>query len=460
MRTSLISAVNRAARRGLIAATLALAAGGALAEDVVVLKDGTRVSGTITRELAGAVWITVTVGGIEQSRFIAPNDVKEIIRDSEAAPESGAAGEGEPEPRALPSPAEDEAETQRAFAPGTPKGIVVTLEGGVGDSFTAKQLRGLVPSIENEIGADSGGVLVLKINSGGGFGFEIGRMNEVIAELQGEFNVFVWIESAISAAAMSVHGVDSDHMIFMPEGNYGACTGWSGNSEAVEGLPYYEMVVYMEEVSAKGGHDPDIMLAMQGDPEGETPLSVSRDAETGEVRWYSSETEGEYLLNPGGEVFTFNSQQAVEWGFARAVAGEMDELTDVITEVLGYDEIEWIGDELPGIVHPVSRTEAENRRWRERIDEENGAFQVAVFRYNMAANAANGAQDEVRRRYVGRARQHLGRINRLVSENPNFAIYLPVRQIREYNEEQLLFAYEEWYRAQREFLRDLLRVED
>ena len=399
--------------------------------DKVVLKDGTEIVGEIIREVEGSVFIRVAEG-INRERFIDADSIARIERGI------------------APDPSGEEGDD--AASPGTPRGAVLTLEGTVGLDMTAAKIRELIPLLEEEIGGDGTGILVLKINSGGGLLAEVMLLSDVLEnELKPRFQTVAWIESAISAAAMTAHTLED--IYFLPEGNYGAATAFSGNLDAVQGFEYQQVVAMAERLSARGGYDPDIMRAMQGDPDGVTPLSVRRDPRTGRVEW-SLDTSGARggenaaLLNPPGEVFTFNSLEAEEWGFSRGTAATLDELT----RMLGYSEIEWVGEDVRGLIHPVCEAEEENRQWRESQGAEASKFDNALARYQLyldAIGGGGGGGGDAARILAGRARQHLREIRRLFMANPNLGLNLTGTRDRD--------DFNEWYREQDERIRQLIR---
>ncbi|HHN77164.1 MAG TPA: hypothetical protein ENK11_00615, partial [Phycisphaerales bacterium] len=122
----------------------------AAARDVVTLKDGRRVEGDIIREIDGNIWMIVYIGEIKKQEFFAAGSIDRVVRD------------------ATPDEADKDEDAEPARAPGgnIPKGEVITLEGMVGIEYSARHLESLIPQIEKDIG--EGGILVLKINSGGG----------------------------------------------------------------------------------------------------------------------------------------------------------------------------------------------------------------------------------------------------------------------------------------------------
>ncbi len=404
---------------GVLAASIVMLASPlASALDIVKLKDGREVEGDIIREIDGNVWMIVYIGTIKKQEFFAATAIDEIVRD--AAPDAG----------------EDGAKPEKTAArAGVTRGTVVTLEGMVGVEMAAHKLEELIPTLEKEIG--EGGVLVLKINSGGGFLAEIQDLSDVIEyKLKPKFEVVGWIESAISAAAMT--GITLERLYFLPEGNLGAATGWFGNLVAVKGRGLEEALYMMEKIGARGKRDAKIMRAMQIDE----ALSATV-TDTGEVLWYQDEDSGEILVNPKGEILTFNSVQAEKLGFSEGIARDLDELT----REMGYTEIDWVGEWNPELIFPVGKAEAENRKWREFIDQNNSGMRNAFAKYQLYLGAAAGAQGDNRGKLVGKARQFLRQIKRYNDASPKL---ITVAVGIDWD------LFDQWYEEQEEILRDLM----
>ena len=396
----------------------------ASARDVIILKDGRQVEGDIVREIDGNLWVLVYIGDIKKQEFFAATAVEEIRRDAAL------------DIADQPVDADDE-----PMGTGAPKGMVITLEGTVGIEMAAHKLEELIPQIEKEIG--EGGILVLKINSGGGYLAEIPLLSDTIEyKLKPKFEVVGWIESAISAAAMT--GITMERLYFMPEGNLGAATGWFGNLTAVRGRGLAETDYLMEQISARGKREYVIMGAMQGSPDEGRPLSCTVDPETGRVTWYASEDDGEILVNRSGDVLTFNSVMAEQVRFSEGIARDVFELA----REMGYDEIDWVGEWKEGMVHPISKAERENRRWRDFISQNNLGMRTAGWRYSLYLEAAAGAQGDDRGLLVGKARTYLRQIKRYAEASPKQVL-----------EELNVFwdEFDAWYDAQVEYLRELMR---
>lgn len=403
----------------LAAVMLLGSAGSAWAADKVHLKDGRVLEGTIVRELNGSVWLRYKIGGIEQEGFFTPAQIDRIERDAGATP---------PPADPIKANADSNAKAQ-AKRPGEVRAVVLTLEGTVGMEFASKPLEDAIPWLEeNQVD-----VVVLKINSGGGYLLEIENMHKVLVDkYKKKFRTVAWIESAISAAAMSSHVLEE--IYFMSDGNYGACTGWFGALQAVEGYDLQKVLYMMEKASAEGKKDHKIMRSMQI----EEPLSYNRDA-NGDITWYNTE-EGKYLVNPTGRILTFDATQAESCGFSRGKADSLKELE----ALLGYPEVNWLGRHVNGEIFPLSQVEDNMRTWRASVSDANERLGEYRTKYELAkANAASSQDIDQRGAFVGLARQHLGVLRRICREHPNIAFFTGLN--------------EEWFRQEEKILRDLLR---
>ncbi len=408
------------------ALALAAATQFSFAEDTVHLKDGTVVKGEIQRELEGSVWIKTSIGEIASTTFILSDNIKSIERDSVA-------------PTADIKPANDPKVELTPRRPGVPRAAVISLEGTVGIQMTAKTLYDLIPTLERELGTDGTGIVVFKINSGGGLLLEIQKLSDVIHnEYKKRFRTVSWIESAISAAAMTSHCIEE--IYFLPEGNYGACTGWSGRLVAVKGRGLEGVLYMMEQISARGGYNPFIMRAMQINE----ALSCTIDERTGEVTWYKTE-DGEYLVNPKDKILTFTAPDAAKFGFSKGTAVNLEELT----KAMGYQEIDWVGEERTGYIYPISKAEDAMISYREKVTSDEERTNEYFANYGQARALAAGAPMETRPRFVGRARSHLKKIEAMVRNNPNFALLTWGMMIEDWERD--------WLEVEEEYLASLLR---
>jgi hypothetical protein len=418
----------RAALLALTAAlALALAPEGALAADKVYLKDGRVFEGTITREDNGYIWMKVG-GGVET--FFRPGDIDRVERDAKPAEPAGAAAA---------APAAKADPRARARGAGVPRIAILSLgeppgQEMVGLYITAQSLRDAIPILEKEGVTD----VVFKINSGGGLALEMPKVSDVIHyEYKPKFRTVAWIESAISAAAMLSHCIEE--IYFMPRGNYGACTAWSGALVAVKERPLEEILFDMEKISARGGYDPKIMRSMQVDD----PLSCTIDEKTGDVTWFQDES-GQYIVNPKGQILTFNAEQALKYKFSKGTAETHEELA----RLMGYTEVEFVGKPKPGYSWPISDADEFLRSFRQRTYTDEKNLVLYFNSYQSAVQTAQSMQDRRdRAKFVGRARQFLDKIEAMVRNNENMAIMIGIGPED----------FKKWVEEQRELLRRLLR---
>ncbi len=422
---------------GVIAATGVLGASDALAIDKIYLKDGRIVEGTIKEDLDGYLWVLTTIGGIETDVMYEPQDILKVERDADASTPQKT---DEPA-RAATAPKRD----SNARDSNVTRAAVISLgdhrsgKDMVGTYMTADSIRKMIPMLEEDLGSDGSGILVLRISSGGGFLLEIQRLSDVIQnELKPKFRVVAWIDSAISAAAMTAHAVEE--IYFTTGGNYGACTGWSGALVAMKGRGLEEVFFMMEEISDRGGYDHKIMAAMQHN----RALSCTID-DFGQVKWYESEDDGQYLVNPADKILTFNSQNALKYGFSKGTADTIDELA----RAMNMPEIEWVGEFVAGIPYPVSQAEKFMREYRDQVKIDEDRTREYFDRYNNALAAAQGTPREQRGPFLNKARKALKLIQRMVKNTPNFALLI-------FNMETME-EFDEWVREQERIIRELGR---
>jgi len=423
-------------------AAVSSVASGSASSDKVYLKDGRVLEGQIKQELDGYVWIVVEVGGITQERVLDPGQIDRIERDAPQADPVDAAqepAESEPAPVDAAARAPEGSGTARARIGAPPRGAVLSLgveregKGMIGLYVTAESLA-RARELLKEDGIE---VVVLLINSGGGLGREVQLLSdEIHYNFKNDFHTIAWIESAISAAAMAAHCMPN--IVFKTSGAYGACTGYRGAGDAIEGRELEEMLYTMEQISDRGGHDHSIMRAMQiTEPLSATVLG------NGRVKWYQS-LDGDYIVNSDNTILTFTADQAERFGFSQGTADTLDELT----RLLGYTEIEWVGDRVPGVPYPVSRAEKYLREFRDAVHRDDSRFNEYVEQYNGAIALAQQTPLEERGKFVNRARDSLQKIIRMVRNNSNFLLLyfgIPVDQ------------FDEWVREQEELLRDLMK---
>jgi hypothetical protein len=311
-----------------IVAILALAILGAVPAGAatVHLKDGRVLEGRIQREEDNFIYLVIKVGQIERVELILKSDIERLVRDetpSAGANAPSAADGGKPDAAPADAPGDDVVRV--AF--------ITVGDGGhkdmVGPFVNAGRLKAAIDLLED----DDPDFVVLKFNSGGGYVSEVEPLSDAIHEyIKPKYTVVSWIQSAISAAAMT--SLTCENIYFMSKGNFGAATAFSGGAggaKAVEGEGLEHLLYMAEQISSRGGYDPLIMRAMQVEQE----LSADID-ERGVVTW-RPDLKGRYIVNPEGKILTFNAVDAVKFGFADGVADSKEEL---VRQLVG--DKEWV----------------------------------------------------------------------------------------------------------------------
>jgi len=254
---------------------------------------------------------------------------------------------------------------------------------------------------------------VLRVHSGGGMLIEIQPISDLIQnELKPRFRTVGWISTAISAAAMTSHALEE--IYFMSRGNYGACTGFAGSLDRpIEGRQLQSVLGMMEAISARGGWHPLIMRSMQI----QDPVSV-KITEDGSIYFFNDLTSGDFILNREKEILTLNAVTAEKIKFSKGTADTLDELT----KLMGYQEIDWVGENVAGVPWPVSRAERMQMDFRKRTSEDETNTRRYFQEYQMQLQAAEQTPREQRAPFVGRARTTLERIKGMVRNNPAFRL--------------------------------------
>jgi hypothetical protein len=397
--------------------------GGAMASDKLILKDGRVVEGTITREGDEFVYITTKIGSIEKQEFFTKDQITKIDREADAKPKADAA-------KADTKPASEAGSGGKSGATrvcilnfGPPSSWMGKVGNMVGVQIAEQAFEEVVPMLKK----DKVDVVVIRVNSGGGLAAEVPKFHKLfIDQYRPNFRTVGWIESAISAAAMSPYVLEE--LYFMPEGNFGACTMFSGALVAAKDMSLEWVLDLMEKASGAVGRDPHIMRSMQI----MDPLSVTKD-ENGAVHWYP-DTSGRRVLNPPGQILTFNSTDALEYKFSRGTASTVDELC----KAMGLQEYEIVGDDATRYIDEFMK----------RSDAMEKEFSMRLSKYGLAVSTARQVQDKTQRgAEVGRARRLLDEIEVDVKKNANFEFMNPIgRQLNR-----------EWFMLQREMLKELMR---
>ncbi|MBY0262859.1 MAG: hypothetical protein K2Q20_10975 [Phycisphaerales bacterium] len=407
-----------------LTAGLVLATASSAIADKLHLKDGRVLEGTVVREGKEFVFFRIKVGTVTQDQMFTRDQILKVEKDDPAPKDDEALKAKEDADKKAKK--DKQASGRHSGATrvailnfGPPSDWQGSAGDMVGVQVSARAFQEALPKLKEQ----KVDVVVVRVNSGGGYGLEVPKFNQLFEkEYKPNFRTVAWIESAISAAAMSPWVIEE--MYFMEKGNIGACTGWSGALVAVKGVGLEISLADMEVASKLGKKDPKIMRAMQI----MAPLSYDIDA-SGNVVW-RQDALGKTVLNLPDRVYTMTASEAVASGFGRGIANTKEDLA----RAMGLQEVEWVGQD-------ISKAIDDNIRENDRIEKRNGE---SFARYQTAMGLAQGLQDKQRRgQQISIARRALEEIRRFVRTNPNFMFHFGVN------------LSPEWFQAQEEELKRL-----
>jgi hypothetical protein len=420
----------RSAITALIVAGATLLTSASALADKLHLKDGRVLEGTVVRQGDGFVFFKFKVGSVSNEQLFTTDQILKIEKDSADAPkkEEGETPAGEKEQgdaASIASTPSESAEKKPGVTriavlnfgpPRSWKGEADSMVGGV---IQAKFWDQAIPLLKK----DKVDLVVVRVNSGGGALLEIERFHKVYEEkYKPNFRTVAWIESAISAAAMSPWVLEE--IYFMKDGSMGACTGFSGALNAIKGFELEQVLYMMEKASELGKKHPSIMRAMQI----QEPLSVDFDDQGNSV-WRQDES-GSLLLNRKQRVFTFTSSDAVKSKFAKGIANDLDELA----KAMNIQEWELGGKAATELIDDSMRD----------ADKAEKSFISTYRKYALALDYARGNQDPKKRgEFVAQARRHLEELRRKFKDNWLAAAQFGIDS-------------EDWFREQERLLKELV----
>ncbi len=377
-------------------AALLLAPALAWAKDVVYLKDGTKLEGSIERETDSAIFLIISIGDIQQHKLLRLSEIDRIERDtSTPAPATPKAAGGDGDNAPIP--------------PGATRVAFITLEDTVGPYFNKDAMEKSVNMLKDMPDDERPQIIVFWIDSGGGALNElIEIMPYITEEVKPKFRTVAWIRSAISAAAMSAWPIEEMYM--MREGNIGACTGFSMTSSgavAMSGDGLEWILLLMEKYSLEGGRDPLIMHAMQ------VYSTLSADIDSDGVVTWSDGDRGEFLVSRQKEILTLNSLDAVKFKVARGIADTKDELA----KAMGLTEWVEVGE----------KADEYQQQFRKNVKAAEVQITELWQKLNIALSFAGSAGSEKERdRQIGIARRYLKEMKAWVTRAPSLEIYHPL----------------------------------
>jgi hypothetical protein len=392
--------------------------------DKLYLKDGRVLDGTLVRQ--DSAFVDFSVNGKEEifdaadvTKVEKTEAAKPAAPAATAAPAAAAPAATEPAKTAAPAASGDskkEGDDAKSTT-GKPTRVAIinfgppqwwknqnglgNVDSLVGGPISVKSWMDILPMLEKA----KTDVVVVRVNSGGGMNTECQKFQEMYKNVyKKKFRTVAWIESGISAAAMSPWVLNEIYM--MPEGSLGACTSFYGASlVAMKGIPLEQLFEQMRQASLEGGHDPLIMRAM----EIEMPLSCNFE-ENGKVTFFADSTSGSFLVNPDNRVLTLTSTMATKIKLSQGVAATKEELV----KVMGLKEVEWVAQDATKYMDDYMLKA--HRATKYFIET---AAQYILAR-NAAQQLARTGNDPRFGTELGKARQALAEMKRQVDLNPNF----------------------------------------
>lgn len=377
----------------ILAVMLSLVVSPAMA-DKLHLKDGRVLEGRVEREGDGFVYFLIAIGGIEHRQLFRMDEVKEIERD-EAVKQAAA----------TPKPGEQTEETL-VIPDGATRIAFITLQDTVGPYLNADALLESKRILDNLPEAQRPDIVVLVINSGGGALLEVEPLSNAIhKELKKDYRVVGWIESAISAASLTVFNCEEIYM--KRQGNVGGTVAYSmqgGSAKAMEGEGLAMVLDLGAEISRRGRYNPLIMKAMQ------VFMTLSCDIDAaGNVTWYEGD-QGEHIVSAKDRILTFNSIDGLKYGISRGTVDTKDELA----RMLGCHEWVEVG----------KKADEYQVAFRENVRIAEARAGELYQRFSIAYDAAGRARTEQDlNREVGKARQIIRELRSIARRAPSVQKY-------------------------------------
>lgn len=386
------------------AAVILSAPARALAADTIILKDGTKIEGVITDEKPEFVWITIKFGELKKPKLVNRSEIKEIVREKPAADPAAAATNAPADPKAPASvDGKKDDEKRPALNSGATRVAVISQEEMVGPFMNADAFKYAVDLIPKDQKPD---IVIMRINSGGGALLEVPKLMDLIQrDLKPNYRVVAWIESAISAAAMTA--MNCEEIYFMKRGNLGGAVAFStqgGKATAAKDASLEEILKMGEQIAKNGKYDPLVIRAMQEF----MPLSANIDGD-GRVTWQADD-KGQFLVNRSDRILTLNAEDAIKFKISKGTADSLPELMTL----LGVQEYVEVG--APADKHMVE--------FRENVQKAQVEIGELQQRLNFIIGNAEGLQNEKdRNREFGKAKALVDQMKSWVRRAPSLEVY-------------------------------------
>lgn len=235
-----------------------------------------------------------------------------------------------------------------------PTYYLAPLRGEVGTSMIAANLEKMLADAATRAPS----VVVLQMDSPGGAIAEVERLVGVITKYKKQLRIVVWVNKAISAAAITSLSVDE---IYIQKGAvFGAATAFQlmrdGTAADIEEKMQSAWRAMGRSAAELGNHP---SLLAEGMIDASTGIYMTR--ADGKPALAAERATGSTVVKKPGKLLTLTATEAVDVGLARALAGDVDELGKVMG-FAGWKPCEGIGVALADWWE--ARLETVNKEWK------------------------------------------------------------------------------------------------
>jgi hypothetical protein len=243
--------------------------------------------------------------------------------------------------------------------------FILPMKKGVGSYFRPSELIELAAYLDENYGP--GQTIVLKVNSGGGYGYIWAKCRDAIFDIRKRHRVVAWIAiNATSAAAMTVYCCDE--IYYQSLGHVGSCTGYRGDPNNV--MPPAEMQVMITDVEkciVRSSRPVQLAGCLF---EAWRMLAYTKDPVTGIYTYYDETDDipgNATMLSDNTENLNLGAQEAVDAGLADGIADTEADLAALL------DIEDWVEiDDRYGIklfeAWDKTMTNFEDEVWRDLIE--------------------------------------------------------------------------------------------
>lgn len=174
---------------------LVLVLTGVASGDVVTMRSGQKIEGTITKETSASIEIDAKIGGIRSTMTLPRRDIQTI--EKKDLPEGFfATPAAEPKPAKTAAPKTQEPKTPTAVQPAKERYAIIPLRGVFGEDFDAEYVEAAIKDAERRKAPN----IVLLLDSTGGLVAEATKIGEVLDKYSDKYKYTCVIEHAGSAS--------------------------------------------------------------------------------------------------------------------------------------------------------------------------------------------------------------------------------------------------------------------